>query len=277
LGHSIEQCVAFEHKAQSLIDTGWHMFQDDSPNVRNNPFTNHGSSSVNTIEEGEVWELKKVEDVSTPKRFIFGASRKAGMVEYDGNKEDQCPVHPGEFHDVEICPVSKELLQGLINEGQIEIGHMRREEGEVFLQSSDTNLNKPRPLVIHFTRDVTTHIPQGFQPVMVKTPSPFPYESNKAMPWRYDIQVSNGRQDVSVMRVGSSMPTAKVTNISGMSGMNCSGCVFTPLEPLARSKDKGKKKENVIKREKMGLVMNKTPIEKPTKKEDNSGKKETSA
>ena len=110
LGHSIEQCVAFKHKAQSLINTGWHMFQDDSPNVRNNPFTNHGSSSVNTIEEGEVWELKKVEDVSTPKRFIFGASRKAGMVEYDGNEEDQCLLHPGEFHDVEICPVSKELL-----------------------------------------------------------------------------------------------------------------------------------------------------------------------
>ena len=250
MGHSIEQCVAFEHKAQSLIDTGWHMFQDDSPNVRNNPFTNHGSSSVNTIEEGEVWELKKVEDVSTPKRFIFGASRKAGMVEYDGNKEDQCPVHPGEFHDVEICPVSKELLQGLINEGQIEIGHVRKEEGEMFMQLSDTNLNKSRPLVIHFTRDVTTHMPQGFQPVMVRTPSPFPYESNKTVSWRYGVHVSDGEQDVSVMRVGSSMPTVKVTNIFGMSGMTCSGHVCTPLELLAGSKNKGKTNKNVIERKK---------------------------
>ena len=47
--------------------------------------------------------------------------------------------------------MSKEFLQGLINEGQIEIGHIRKKEGEVFMQSSDTNLNKPRPLVIHFT------------------------------------------------------------------------------------------------------------------------------
>ena len=97
--------------------------------------------------------------MSTPKRFILGAIHKAGMVEYDGNEEDQCPLHPGEFHDVEICPVSKELLQGLMNKGRIEIGHMREEDGGMFMQSSDTNLNKPRPLVIHFTRDVTTHMP----------------------------------------------------------------------------------------------------------------------
>ena len=76
-------------------------------------------------------------------------------------EENQWPLHPREFHDVDIWLVSKKLLQRLINEGRIEIGHIRKEEGEVFMQSSDTNLNNPRPLVIHFTRDVTTHMPQG--------------------------------------------------------------------------------------------------------------------
>ena len=98
------------------------------------------------------------------------------------------------------------------------------------------------------------------------------------MPWRYDIRLSDGGQDVSVMHVGSSMLTAKVTNIFDMSGMTHSGHVFTPPELLARLKDKGKVKENVIEREKMGPVMNnETPIEKPTEKEENSGKKEISA
>ena len=78
--------------------------------MRTNPLSNHGSSSMNAIEKWEFRELKKLEDVSTPKRFILGALRKAGMVEYDGNEGDQCPLHPGEFHDVEICQVSKELL-----------------------------------------------------------------------------------------------------------------------------------------------------------------------
>jgi len=104
------------------------------------------------------------------------------MVEYNGNKGDQCPLHPGEFHDVETCPVSKELLQGLIDGGRIEIGRVRREEGEVFMQSSDSNLGKPKPLEIHFTRDVTTQVPRGFQPAVVRTPSPFPYKSDKEVP-----------------------------------------------------------------------------------------------
>jgi len=98
------------------------------------------------------------------------------------------------------------------------------------------------------------------------------------VPWWYDIRVSDGGQDVSVMHVGSSMPTAKVTNISGMSGMTRSVCVLIPPKLLAGLKDKGKTKENVIEMEKMGPVMNnKTSIEKPAEKEENSSKKEISA
>jgi len=55
------------------------------------------------------------------------------MVEYDGNKGDRCLLHPRELHEVEICLVSKGLLQGLMNEGQIETGHVRREDSEVFM------------------------------------------------------------------------------------------------------------------------------------------------
>ena len=53
LGHSIEQCMVFKHKVQSLIDTGWLTFQGDSPNVRTNPLTSHGGSMVNAVEEWE--------------------------------------------------------------------------------------------------------------------------------------------------------------------------------------------------------------------------------
>ena len=114
---------------------------------------------MNAIEKRESLELMKIKDVSSPKRFILEALHKDGMVEYNNNNRDRCQLHPGELHDVETCPVSKELLQGLIDGGRIEIGRVRREEGEVFMQSSDTNLGKPKPLVIHFTKDVTTQVP----------------------------------------------------------------------------------------------------------------------
>jgi len=49
-----------------------------------------------------------------------------------------------------------------MNEGQVEISHRKKDEGEVFMQSGDTNTNMPKPLVIHFTRNATTCMAQGF-------------------------------------------------------------------------------------------------------------------
>jgi len=72
---------------------------------------------MNAIERGEPQELEKIEEASTPRRFILEDLCKAGMVKYDGNKGDRYLLHPGELHDVEKCPVSEELLQGLIDEG----------------------------------------------------------------------------------------------------------------------------------------------------------------
>ena len=50
-GHSIEKCVAFKHKVQSLIDARQLTFQEDNPNVRTNPLTNHEGPVVNAVEE----------------------------------------------------------------------------------------------------------------------------------------------------------------------------------------------------------------------------------
>jgi len=96
------------------------------------------------------------------------------------------------------------------------------------MQSGDRNPSKPKPLVIHFTKDITTQIPQGFQPPIAKMPAPFPYKSDKAVPWKYGVQGPDERQDASVIRVGNGMPATKITNIFGTSGMTRSGR-FLPL------------------------------------------------
>lgn len=110
--------------------------------------------------------------------------------------------------------------------------------------------------MIHFTRDITTQIPQGFQPSVAKTPASFPYKSDKAIPWKYSAQGPDKRQDASVMHVGSGMPTVKITNIFDTSGMTCRGRIFAPPELPTRSKDKGKAKADIGEREKTGLTAN---------------------
>ena len=42
----------------------------------------------------------------------------------------------------------------------IEVCIAKKGEGDVCMQSDDRNLGKPKPLVIHFTRDVTTQRPK---------------------------------------------------------------------------------------------------------------------
>ena len=154
-GHSVEQCVALKHKVQSLIDAGWLTFQEDSPNVRMNPLANHGGSTVNAVEEGP----KRMEDVVTSRRFILEALHEASIICHDGHKGDSCLMHPGASHDVETCPMTEELLQGMIDKGLIEVCDTRKGEQDVCMQSTDKSPSKPKPLVIHFTRDAATQKP----------------------------------------------------------------------------------------------------------------------
>jgi len=110
LGHSIEQCVAFKHKVQSLINAGWLTFQEDSPNVRTNPLVSHGGSAINAVEEWKPRGRKQMGDVLTSRRLILDALHKAGMIRLDGNKGDSCLMHSGASHDVETCSMAEELL-----------------------------------------------------------------------------------------------------------------------------------------------------------------------
>jgi len=86
------------------------------------------------------------------------------------------------MHDVETCPTADELLQGIMDKGMFKVCGARRGEQDVRMHSVDKSLSKPKPLVIHFTRDVATHKPRGFHPIPVKKPAPFPYKSGKVVP-----------------------------------------------------------------------------------------------
>ena len=57
----------------------------------------------------------------------------------------------------------------------------------------------------------------------------------------------------------------------------CSGRIFALPELPAKLNDKGKAREDVIEREKVGpITNNKAPVKKPTEEKDSFGKKEIS-
>ena len=83
------------------------------------------------------------------------------MVSFDGHKGDPCLMHPDASHDMETCSTVEELLQQMMDQGRFEISEENKGEQNVCMQLADKESPaKPKPLVIHFTRDVASRNPE---------------------------------------------------------------------------------------------------------------------
>ncbi|KAL5124012.1 hypothetical protein HKD37_02G004492 [Glycine soja] len=172
-GHSVEKCLALKYKVQHLMDAGWLTFQEDRPNVRTNPLANHGGGAVNAVESDRPHRSKPLRDVATPRRFIFEALQKGGVIPHSGCKQDSCLLHSGEMHDMETC------LERMIDQGRLEVGIEGKEEQHICMQSTEgSGVAKPKPLVIYFTKSAASQKPG--HPLIAK-PVPFPYQNTVMM------------------------------------------------------------------------------------------------
>jgi len=122
----------------------------------------------------------------------------------------------------------------MIDQGRLEVSDEGGEEQHICMQSADEEgLRKPKPLVIHFTRDAAPQTPR--HPKVVR-PIPFPYKNSHTVPWRYapPSKRKEGATDISSL-------SAKVTNITGLSGITRSSRVFAPADLLTQpTNTKGK-------------------------------------
>ena len=177
---------------------------------------------------------------------------------------------------METCSTAEKLLQLMMDQGRLEISDENKREQHVYMQSADKESpTKPKPLVIHFTRDAASQEPQGPRPFLGSKPIPFPYRSNKAVPWRYTPQKLSKKKDEPI---SGDLPYAKVTNITSTSGVTHSGRIFTAPDPLVRSKDaKGKAKVVIEETEKVSPAPDEdVPDERFVEKEGDFGGKKVS-
>jgi len=124
----------------------------------------------------------------------------------------------------------------------LQICHQRKEE-EVFVQiGEESNIPRPKPLVIHFTRESIA--PTEVHHVVIQISSPFPYKNDKAVPWKYGISVLNNDLCERQENKTTDVDKTDVDNISGIRGMMRSGRLFTPPE-LRNDKSLEKANEEV--------------------------------
>ncbi|XP_052732430.1 uncharacterized protein LOC128196229 [Vigna angularis] len=116
-GHSTERCLAFKHKVQTLIDSGWLKFQEDKPSIEANPLSGHGSASTNAVEVKEHELVRNVKEVRSSRRFILEALLKVGILKGDYDESMACTLHPDAEHSIEECVEFEEILQDLLDRG----------------------------------------------------------------------------------------------------------------------------------------------------------------
>ena len=175
---------------------------------------------MNAVEEDGPSRAKRLGEVATSRRFIYQSLQAACMVSRGGDERDECLFHLGESHDMETCPVVEELLQRLMDCGQLEVFIRGKEEPQICMQSEEKKVPlTPKALVICFTRKGTGSTP--IYPRAALKPTPFAYQSDKVVPWKYTPPASSERVATEVDSL-----SAKVTNITGLSGVTRSGRVF---------------------------------------------------
>jgi len=128
VGHSTEDCKAFKFKVQLLIDSGLLTFQEDKPNIENNPLSGHASASTNAVTKVEGFGLvKKVNKIKGSMEDVFTALCQVGLLKVDYQQEGTCSFHLGAQHCINECSGFKELLQSLIDRHILQVCHKKRE------------------------------------------------------------------------------------------------------------------------------------------------------
>jgi len=101
----------------------------------------------------------------------------------------------------------------------------------------------PKPLVIHFTK--SSSVPPGRQPIMIQTSFPFPYKSEKAVPWKYGVNVLRGKEKGEEKDKNLDNNEA-ISNIVGIEGIISSGRLFVPLELRSEYNYRERSKDEAI-------------------------------
>ncbi|KAJ1435956.1 G-patch domain [Sesbania bispinosa] len=191
--------------------------------------------------------------------LIFEELCKIGAIEKrrDSRKGAMCAIHPDAEHSIEKCEKFKEVLQSLIDSQLVQISCIRDEGGVNVVQESENTQTQafpkvPTPLTLHGTHNMQASTCCRPRPITIQVPSPFPYKTSKAVPWKYDVQVGVGSVQGNQVNPSIGPGAPAITNISGFGGMTRSGRIYIPKE-LQKVKDKEmgkeKEKEEVMKKE----------------------------
>ncbi|KAF1866133.1 hypothetical protein Lal_00043088 [Lupinus albus] len=250
IGHSMETYRALKHRIQDLIDSKWLEFKDTVPTITGNPLPNHGNQGINVLEQDDdMAVVERVEDMKTPLKVIFKVLCQQGlveMVEGGAYEDDVCLMHGILDHTLETCTEFKALVQRLLDSRLLVI-EKKVKGSDIFVLERDQKI-QDRIITKKFVP--VLNIPAGtpsytapprwvprlyIESGATRHPGPFPYKSDKAVPWKYQ-----GKS------VAKSKQAEEVVNLAGVGNMTRSGRVYSPVDLSKKIINASKGKEKIV-------------------------------
>ncbi|KAF1862534.1 hypothetical protein Lal_00024436, partial [Lupinus albus] len=250
IGHSTETCRALKHRIQDLIDSKWLEFKDTVPTITGNPLPNHGNQGINVLEQDDdIAVVEKVEDMKTPLKVIFKVLCQQGLVEMVGGgayEDDGCLMHGILDHTLEICTEFKALVQRLLDSRLLVIEKKMKGSDILVLERDqkiqDRIITRKFVPVLNIPAGTPSYTaPPRWVPRLyiesgaTRHPGPFPYKSDKAVPWKYQ-----GKS------VAKSKQTEEVVNLARVGNMTRSGRVYSPVDLSKKIINASKGKERIV-------------------------------
>ncbi|KAA3479622.1 hypothetical protein EPI10_020117 [Gossypium australe] len=195
LGHSIENCTAFKKVVERLIKMGIAKF-DDAPSTKN-LLPNHTESGVNAI-DGKVGRRVKTDiaEIKTPLKRVWIEMVKRGLniPNFEGscgNSRNYCDFHLEEGHKIQECTKFRALVQGLMDNKEIEFCEEAKEKGSICASKSTTRFPKANHPVVIISRPKNNEAGvRVAQKIIIQKQAVFSYQDSKRVPWNYDCNVT---------------------------------------------------------------------------------------
>ncbi|XP_040963942.1 uncharacterized protein [Gossypium hirsutum] len=208
VGHSIEHCTAFKKLVERLISMSIVKL-DDSPNTENS-LPNHNKNGVNMIGGNMGRKIKKnIAEVKVSLRWIWKKMVERGLFVLDSVRsfervENYCEFYHEEGREIEECKEFRALVQGLIDNKEIEFYEEVKEEGRICTSESLKVPRVAQPVVI-ISRPKNDEARTPVMPrIIIKKPAAFSYQDSRKVPWNYKCNTTvpgketSNDQDVSV-------------------------------------------------------------------------------
>ncbi|XP_052477091.1 uncharacterized protein LOC128032528 [Gossypium raimondii] len=270
-GHSTENCLTFERRVQDLVDVGILHF-DGVSNVVENPLPNNTDRNVNAVtnEDGRrakscvakiKMSLQKVWEMMVKKGFLCPQNRIIKEENIIG--PSFCNFHSTGEHEIQSCKGFRELLQDMTDNKEVKIFDRKEEadEGEICVsddQPSAIPYSTDRPLVIYYEAKKEEVKPKE----IIEVPSPFPYKDNKAVQWRYDVNI--------VVPEGEKSK-ATTRSLSEVGHFTRSGRCYSPkmVEPKMKAIDSNQKGKTPMHEDEINVEMpSEQEVKKPVNEEE---------